>query len=83
MWPARRASRYVRKLKELGLTESLEVGYRLSPRGQVVLDAARRRQALPGVARHCPASLGTARRRQALPGVARHCPASPGTARRR
>jgi hypothetical protein len=23
----------VRKLKELGLTESLEVGYRLSPRG--------------------------------------------------
>ena len=28
----------VRKLKELGLTESLEVGYRLSPRGRVVLD---------------------------------------------
>lgn len=28
----------VRKLKELGLTESLEVGYRLSPRGQVVLE---------------------------------------------
>lgn len=27
----------VRKLKELGLTESLEVGYRLSPRGQAVL----------------------------------------------
>jgi hypothetical protein len=27
----------VRKLKELGLTESLEVGYRLSPRGEVVL----------------------------------------------
>lgn len=27
----------VRKLKELGLTESLEVGYRLSPRGQTVL----------------------------------------------
>ncbi len=27
----------VRKLKELGLTESLEVGYRLSPRGRVVL----------------------------------------------
>jgi hypothetical protein len=25
--------RHVRKLKELGLTESLEVGYRLSPRG--------------------------------------------------
>ncbi len=29
----------VRKLKALGLTISLEVGYRLSPRGQVVLDA--------------------------------------------
>lgn len=27
----------VRKLKELGLTESLAVGYRLSPRGEVVL----------------------------------------------
>jgi hypothetical protein len=29
--------RDVRKLKELGLTVSLEVGYRLSPRGEVVL----------------------------------------------
>jgi hypothetical protein len=28
----------VRRLKELGLTESLDVGYRLSPRGQAVLD---------------------------------------------
>ena len=28
----------IRKLKELGLTESLEVGYRLSPRGRVVLE---------------------------------------------
>jgi hypothetical protein len=27
----------VRKLKELGLTESLDVGYRLSPRGQALL----------------------------------------------
>lgn len=27
----------VRKLKELGLTESLQVGYRLSPRGQALL----------------------------------------------
>ena len=49
-WPARRAPELaemagmetapfksnVRKLKELGLTESLEVGYRLSPRGRVV-----------------------------------------------
>jgi hypothetical protein len=31
----------VRKLKELGLTESLEVGYRLSPRGLSLLAAAR------------------------------------------
>jgi hypothetical protein len=29
----------VRKLKALGLTESLEVGYRLSPRGEAVLAA--------------------------------------------
>jgi hypothetical protein len=29
----------VRKLKELGLTESLAVGYRLSPRGRVFLRA--------------------------------------------
>jgi hypothetical protein len=29
--------RRVRRLKELGLTESLDVGYRLSPRGRVVL----------------------------------------------
>jgi hypothetical protein len=28
----------VRKLKELGLTESLEVGYRLSPRGRAILE---------------------------------------------
>jgi len=28
----------VRKLKELGLTESLAIGYRLSPRGEAVLD---------------------------------------------
>lgn len=28
----------VRRLKALGLTESLEVGYRLSPRGKAVLD---------------------------------------------
>lgn len=30
--------RQVRKLKELGLTESLEVGYRLSPRGQTLAE---------------------------------------------
>ena len=33
----------VRKLKTLGLTESLEVGYRLSPRGMALLDELRRR----------------------------------------
>jgi hypothetical protein len=33
----------VRRLKELGLTESLEVGYRLSPRGDAVLCALRGR----------------------------------------
>ena len=33
--------RDVRKLKELGLTESLEVGYRLSPRGAAFLDRGR------------------------------------------
>ncbi|TPK59166.1 ASCH domain-containing protein [Mesorhizobium sp. B2-4-19] len=31
----------VRKLKELGLTESLEIGYRLSPRGEAVLEKLR------------------------------------------
>jgi hypothetical protein len=33
----------VRKLKAMGLTESLDVGYRLSPRGQALLAADRRR----------------------------------------
>lgn len=33
---------WVRKLKALGLTESLRPGYRLSPRGQVVLEAMSR-----------------------------------------
>ena len=31
--------RDVRKLKELGLTESLRIGYCLSPRGRALLDA--------------------------------------------
>lgn len=34
--------RRVRQLKELGLTESLEVGYRLSPRGEDVLKMLRK-----------------------------------------
>lgn len=37
----------VRKLKQLGLTESLEVGYRLSPRGHEVLRAAEATSADP------------------------------------
>ena len=42
--------RDVRKLKELGLTESLDIGYRLSARGEAVVDdgaAPRRRPAPP------------------------------------
>jgi hypothetical protein len=35
--------RRVRQLKELGLTESLDVGYRLSPRGEAVLASTQRR----------------------------------------
>lgn len=34
-----RLKQNIRKLKELGLTESLETGYRLSPRGKALLDA--------------------------------------------
>lgn len=44
--------RDVRKLKELGLTESLDIGYRISPRGAAVIDAEagspRRRDAPEG-----------------------------------
>jgi hypothetical protein len=34
----------VRKLKRLGLTQSFEVGYEISPRGRAYLDAVRRRR---------------------------------------
>ena len=37
---------WVRKLKALGLTESLRPGYRLSPRGQKVLEALRQKHDL-------------------------------------
>jgi hypothetical protein len=37
-----RFKRRVRQLKELGLTESLEIGYRLSPRGEALLAHLRR-----------------------------------------
>ncbi len=33
-----RLKRRVRQLKQLGLTESLEVGYRISPRGAAYLE---------------------------------------------
>ena len=50
--------RDVRKLKEKGLTESLAIGYRLSPRGEAVLDhggpARERRRGRR--ARPCPAA---------------------------
>jgi hypothetical protein len=39
-WDTPTFKRSVRRLKELGLTESLEVGYRLSPRGRAILTAA-------------------------------------------
>jgi biotin operon repressor len=39
---------HVRRLKELGLTISLEVGYRLSPRGAAYLAAARAKDPRPG-----------------------------------
>lgn len=45
--PTAEFKRDVRKLKEKGLTESLAIGYRLSPRGEAVLDhdGPRRRRA--------------------------------------
>jgi hypothetical protein len=46
----------VRKLKELGLTESLDVGYRLSPRGRAYLEGA----LSAGPARGGPRATGTA-----------------------
>ena len=44
----------VRKLKELGLTESLDIGYLLSPRGQAVVDAG-----LPAPRERSPHPEGT------------------------
>ena len=37
----------MRKLKAMGLTESLEVGYRLSPRGRAVLEPESAAHATP------------------------------------
>ena len=44
----------VRKLKELGLTESLAIGYLLSPRGEAVVDAG-----LPAPRERAPRQAGT------------------------
>jgi hypothetical protein len=44
----------VRKLKELGLTESLAIGYLLSPRGEAVVDAG-----LPAPRERTPKAAGT------------------------
>lgn len=44
----------VRKLKELGLTESLDIGYLLSPRGRAVVDAG-----LPAPRERAPQPVGT------------------------
>jgi hypothetical protein len=65
--------REVRKLKELGLTESLETGYRLSPRRGLrdgTLSAGTHvrpsgRQPLPGAVRTGTAGMRTARRTRA------------------
>lgn len=60
--------RDVRKLKELGLTESLRIGYRLSPRGRALLEAltqgrARRGRSPPSSsARSAPPRSPAARR---------------------
>ncbi len=50
----------VRKLKEKGLTESLAIGYRLSPRGEAVLDhgGPRRERAPRPVGTPLPRSIG-------------------------
>jgi hypothetical protein len=37
-WDRQDFKLHVRRLKELGLTRSLEVGYRLSPRGESYLN---------------------------------------------
>ena len=56
----------VRKLKELGLTESLAIGYRLSPRGEVVVDRLRgRRRKRPPRPEGTPLPRSIGRRRPA------------------
>jgi biotin operon repressor len=40
-WPRPDFKQHVRRLKELGLTISLDIGYRLSPRGEAYLNQVR------------------------------------------
>ncbi len=57
----------VRKLKRLGLTQSFEVGYELSPRGRAFLEALPRRKPAAGrtvTGRHRPASSARSSRRR-------------------
>ena len=54
--PTPEFKRDVRKLKERGLTQSLDIGYRLSPRGAAVLGVPVR----PGPRRHAAAAGGRA-----------------------
>ncbi|SDG55799.1 hypothetical protein [Klenkia brasiliensis] len=56
--PTPEFKRDVRKLKELGLTESLDIGYRLSARGGAVVDAALRAAGRP-VPERTPPPAGT------------------------
>ena len=74
---ARRRSRLdVRKLKNLGLTISLEVGYRLSPRGEAFLrspaDIRAPATRVPGARPAHPDQPARDRRGGALGGVGRH-----------
>ena len=62
----------VRKLKELGLTESLDIGYRLSPRGQAVPDAGlpvARERAVPPVGTKLPRISAPATRAPRAAGI--------------
>lgn len=49
-WETPVFKRSVRRLKELGLTESLDVGYRLSPRGRAIVNAGDRGSDAPSSA---------------------------------
>jgi hypothetical protein len=60
----------VRKLKELGLTESLEVGYRLSPRGRSYLEGLQL-AAAKGASKQQPAAAGARKAAGRRPGASK------------